>query len=130
MLTSEDNAYIDEENTDGRTVSLVVLNKKQISAYKVSVEKHAMDTDENEEAYTKLLPNAKYRITVNQENSGAEYTTWVDITNENGYIDGLTFNGFGYITITLEELEAPDGYEVDTLRKLRIYSGISTGRMK
>lgn len=130
MLSSEDNAYIDEGNTTGRTISLVVQNRKVLSEYKVSVEKHAMDTDDDEGAYSKLLAGAKFRINVNQENSGVESTTWLDVTDENGYIDGLTFNGFGYITITLEEVEAPEGYELNTLKKLRIYRDQNTGEIE
>lgn len=129
LLTSEDNCYIDSINVDGRTIPLVVQNRKQIEGYTVYVEKHAMDTDEDTEAYGRTLQGAKYRITVEQQYNGEQYTTWTDVTNEEGLIRGLTFNGYGYITITLEELEAPEGYELDTTRFLRIYRNPDTGEM-
>ena len=98
--------------------------------YTVYVEKRAMDTDLDEEAYNKLLMGAKYKITVNQEDAGDEYTTWTDVTDENGLIEGLTFSGYGYITITLEELDAPDGYQIDSLRKIRLYRDKNTGKVE
>lgn len=129
LLSSEDNCYIDEEKTTGRNIALVIQNRKEITGYRVDVEKHAMDTDEDEAAYGRTLPGAKFRITVEQQYNGAQYTSWVDVTNEEGLIKGLTFNGFGYITITIEELEAPEGYEVDTLKYVRIYRNPDTGEM-
>ena len=108
ILLPEQN-FKDIEKTKDRTITINVYNTKILNGYTVYVEKHAMDTDEDEGAYGQVLPGAKFRITVHQENSGVEYTTWTDTTNEEGMINGLTFNGFGYITITLEELVAPDG---------------------
>ena len=89
-----------------------------------------MDTDEDEGAYGTTLPGAKFKITVHQENSGVEYTTWTDTTNEDGFIDGLTFNGFGYITITLEELVAPDGYNVQEISHIRLLRDADTGEIE
>lgn len=129
LLSSEDNCYIDEEETTGRNIALVVQNRKEISGYRVNVEKHAMDTDEDEDAYGRTLPGAKFRITVEQQYNGTQHTSWVDVTNENGLIQGLTFNGFGYITITIEELEAPEGYQANTLKYIRIYRNPDTGEM-
>lgn len=130
LLSSQDNANISVEKTKDRTIALNVYNSKVLSGYTVYVEKHAMDTDIDEEAYDRLLSGAKYRITVNQEDAGVEYTTWTDITDENGVIEGLTFNGYGYITITLEELNAPDGYAIDSLRKIRLYRDSETGKIE
>lgn len=127
ILSSEDNCYIDEENTTGRTIAIVVQNRKELAGYRIDVEKHAMDTDEDEFAYSKLLPNAKYRITVEQQFGGPASTSWVDITDENGLIKGLTFNGYGYINVTIEELEAPEGYKIDTLKYFKLYRNINTG---
>lgn len=129
LLSSEDNAYIDEQNTSGRNIALVVQNRKEIAGYRVDVEKHAMDTDEDKNAYGKTLPGAKFRITVEQQYNGAQYTSWTSITDQDGLIKGLTFSGFGYITITIEEIEAPEGYEEDTLRHVRIYRDPDTGEM-
>lgn len=130
ILTSENNVSIDTEKTKGRNIVLTVQNRKELSGYKVNVEKHAMDTDEDEGAYGTTLPGAKFKITVHQENSGVEYTTWTDTTNEDGFIDGLTFNGFGYITITLEELVAPDGYNVQEISHIRLLRDADTGEIE
>ena len=45
-----------------------------------------MDTEIDEEAYNRVLAGAKYKITVNQEEAGIEYTTWTDVTDEDGII--------------------------------------------
>ena len=127
QLSSEDNCNINKENTNGRNISVVVQNRKQLTSYKVYVEKHTMDTEEDTTAYSKLLSNAKYRITVEQQYNEPRYTTWTDVTDNDGLIKGLTFNGFGYITITLEELKAPEGYELDTLRYFKLYRDPNTG---
>ena len=130
ILSSQDNASISIEKTKGRNITLKVYNSKVLSGYTVYVEKHSMDTDIDENAYNRVLAGAKYKITVNQEDAGIEYTTWTDVTDENGIIEGLTFNGYGYITITLEELDAPDGYAIDTLRKIRLYRDSETGKIE
>ena len=130
LLSSQDNASISIEKTNGRNITINVYNSKVLNGYTVYVEKHAMDTDIDEEAYNRVLSGAKYKIIVNQEDAGTEYTTWTDVTDENGIIEGLTFNGYGYITITLEELDAPDGYAIDTLRKIRLYRDLNTGKIE
>ena len=130
LLSSQNNVSISEEKTEARTITLNVHNIKELMGYTVYVEKRAMDTDLDEEAYNKLLMGAKYKITVNQEDAGVEYTTWTDVTDENGLIEGLTFSGYGYITITLEELDAPDGYQIDSLRKIRLYRDKNTGKVE
>ena len=130
ILSSQDNASISIEKTKGRNITLKVYNSKVLSGYTVYIEKHSMDTDIDENAYNRVLAGAKYKITVNQEDAGIEYTTWTDVTDENGIIEGLTFNGYGYITITLEELDAPDGYAIDTLRKIRLYRDSETGKIE
>ena len=130
ILTSEDNAYIDEDKTTGRSIALIVQNRKELAGYRVDVEKHAMDTDEDEEAYlSKTLPGAKFKITVEQQN-GIKNTSWVDITDANGLIKGLTFDGTGYITVTIEELEAPEGYTLDTTKFFRLYRDPNTGEIE
>lgn len=130
LLSSENYVSIDEEKTSGRMICLTVQNRRELAGYTIFIEKHAMDTDEDENAYSQLLSGAKYKITVHQEDCGIEYTTWTDTTDGNGLIHGLTFNGTGYITITLEELVAPDGYNIDTLRKIRLYRDADTGHIE
>lgn len=130
LLSSQDNASISIEKTKDRTITINVYNTKILNGYTVYVEKHAMDTEIDEEAYNRVLAGAKYKITVNQEEAGVEYTTWTDVTDEDGIIRGLTFNGYGYITITLEELEAPDGFAIDSLRQIRLYRDANTGKIE
>ena len=130
LLTSENYVNINESEEKGRTISLTVQNRKQLQGYTIYVEKHAKDTDTDEDAYGKLLPGAKYKVTVNQENSGVQYTTWTGVTDENGLIEGITLDGYGYITVTLEELSSPDGYRIDTLRKIRLYRDENTGEIE
>lgn len=61
ILTSENNVSIDTEKTKGRNIVLTVQNRKELSGYKVNVEKHAMDTDDNEDAYGTTLPGANLK---------------------------------------------------------------------
>lgn len=130
-LSSEDNISIDYEKAIGkREIDLNVYNKKFIGDYKTFIEKHATDTDEEQNKYGVLLPGAKYHIIINQEDSGTESIEWTAITDENGLIEvPYTLNGFGYITITIEELEAPEGYKTDTARTLRLYRNKDTGEI-
>jgi len=131
LLSSEDFTTIEETKTQGRTISLVVKNKRELGSYTIFVEKHAMDTDEDEGGYGRLLPGAKYKITVEEKNATTEtkVTTWTDVTDENGLIRGIPCNGFGYITITLEELFAPDGYKVADPSIYKIYRDKNTGEV-
>mgnify|MGYP004580602729 CR=1 FL=1 len=131
MLSSEDNAYINEENTTKRTIALVVRNKKDIENYVIYVEKHAKDTDEDEDAYQRKLPNAKYQITVNQQYGAPKTVSWVDVTDENGEIRSAPFNGYGYISAQIKELEAPEGYELDEgVKYVSLYRNQDTGEFK
>ena len=131
MLSSEDNGYIDEEKTTGRNIALVVRNKKEIENYVIYVEKHAKDTDEDEDAYQRKLPNAKYQITVNQQYGAPKTISWVDVTDENGEIRSAPFNGYGYISAQIRELEAPEGYEVDDgVKYVSLYRNQDTGEFK
>ena len=139
LLTSEDYVSINEDkdesenkayNTKSRTISLTVHNRKQLDGYTFMIEKHAKDTNEDQDAYGILLSGAKYKVEVHQENSGKEYTTWTGTTDENGLIRGITLDGFGYITVTIEELSAPDGYRNDSIRKARFYRNEDTGEIE
>ena len=131
MLSSEDNAYINEEKTTKRTIALVVRNKKDIENYVIYVEKHAKDTDEDEDAYQRKLPNAKYQITVNQQYGAPKTISWVDVTDENGEIRSAPFSGYGYISAQIKELEAPEGYELDEgVKYVSLYRNQDTGEFK
>lgn len=131
-LSSEDNIRIDYDKTQGsRDIYLNVYNRKFIGDYKVLIEKHALDTDEDENAYGILLPGAKYQIIVNQEDSGAQTVEWTAITDDNGLIEmPYTLNGFGYITVTIKELEAPEGYKLDDVKTLKLYRNKETGEFE
>lgn len=130
-LSSENNILIDYEKTvGGRIIYLTVNNIRDIKDYKIFIEKHANDTDE-ENMYGILLPGAKYHIIVNQEDNGINMVEWTAVTDENGMIElPYTFDGTGYITITLEELEAPEGYKVDSAQTLRLRRDRNTGRFE
>lgn len=108
MLTSEDNAYIKEEETGGRKISLVVQNKKDIKGYKVNIEKHAQDTDDDLYAYNKTLPGAVFKIKVEEQQGDGD--EWTGITDQNGLIKGPALIGTGKIKITAIEQKAPEGY--------------------
>lgn len=108
MLTSEDNAYIKEEETGGRKISLVVQDKKDIKGYKVNIEKHAMDTDDDVYAYDRTLPGAIFKIKVEEKQGDGD--EWTGITDEDGLIKGSSLTGTGKIKIIAIEQKAPDGY--------------------
>ena len=128
LLSSEDNCYIDEEKTTRRNIAITVMNKKELETYTVYVEKRAKDTEDNLNAYGIRLPGAKYQITVEQQFNGATTTTWVDVTDDiNGLIKGPTFDGYGRIKISIEELEAPEGYKAEPLKFIEIYRNPETG---
>lgn len=110
LLTSNDNALIVEEETKDRTISLEITNNKIINGYRIFIEKHAMDTDDDELAYGRVLPGARFQVEVNQEKDGVAYSKHIDVTNDEGQIRLPALNGFGYITVVAEELNAPEGY--------------------
>ena len=134
MLSSDTYTVIDENNTDKKEIYLNVYNKKRKiipEGYRIILEKHTLDTDEDKNAYERLLTGAKYKITVVQENSGTYKTEWQDTTNNDGLIIRQNvFRGIGYIDITIEELEAPAGYKKDQIRTIRLYKDEKTGRIE
>lgn len=94
-----------------RILQLEINNSKEPKDYRIQIGKYHEDT-----TYPYLLPGAKYEITVAQEHGKAS-TTWVDITDENGIILSPYFNGYGDIEISIKELEAPEGFELDNVTK-------------
>ncbi len=94
-----------------RILQLEINNSKEPKDYRIQIGKYHEDT-----TYPYLLPGAKYEITVSQEH-GKAVTTWVDITDENGIILSPYFNGYGDIEISIKELEAPEGFELDNITK-------------
>ncbi len=130
-LSSEDNITIDYSKTEGgKNIYLEVYNRRIISDYRIFVEKHAQDTDE-ENMYGKLLTGAKYHIIINQQNSGVEMIEWTATTNRDGLIEiPYILDGVGYITITIEELQAPEGYKEDDVRILKLFRNINTGEFE
>ena len=131
ILTSESLVSIDENQTKGKEIYLNVLNKKHIpQGYTITLEKRALDTDDDENAYGTKLEGAKYKITVDQENvAGENPISWEGITDKDGWIVGnKLLKGTGYITITIEEEEAPDGYQKDaTVKTFKGYRDPDTG---
>lgn len=130
ILSSEDNAYLDIENTGGRTISLIVVNRKTIAGYRIDVEKHAMDTDDDKSAYGKLLPGADFRVTVTQEFNDTNKVEWEGTTDKDGLIEGKILNGVGYINVTIEELGAPIGYTLGGIKSFKFYRNPDTGEFE
>lgn len=114
LLTSEDNALIVEPETKDRFISLEITNYRTINGYRLFVEKHAMDTDDDELAYGTTLPGAKFRITIEQQ-VGKEHSEWIEVTDDKGQIKLPALNGYGFISVVIEELEAPEGYTVSEI---------------
>ncbi len=130
-LSSEEYVRIDDEKTiGGRIIYLTVKDRKTVGDYKVVLEKHAMDTDDDKNAYGTVIQGAKYEITVRQEQHGVENTTWKGTTDENGQIDGIPLDGYGFITVTIEELQAPDGYKLEDTKTIRLYRDRDTGKVE
>lgn len=129
ILSSEDNAYLDVKNTGGRTISLIVVNRKTIGGYRIDVEKHAMDTDDDRYAYGRLLPGAEFKITVTQQYNDLD-KEWTGITDNNGLIEGKILNGYGYIDATIEEINAPPGYTIGGIKHFRFYRNPDTGEFE
>lgn len=92
--------------------------------YQIQIGKYHVDA-----SYPYLIPGAKYEITVTQE-YGKQTTTWVDITDENGVITSPYFSGHGLIEVAIKELEAPEGYKLDSItRTTRFIRNEVTQRM-
>ena len=105
---------------DGRTVYTSIENIKE-HTYNIVLGKYT-EADLLQEDGSIIKPSemvtepylkegAEYKITVKEEN-GEEYT-WIDTTNDEGKITSKDFKGFGKIEVTIEEISAPDGYELD-----------------
>ena len=118
-----------EEGTKNKSLFVKVRNPGEIPNYKVQLEKHTVETYKNTETYDKLLEGAAYKITVHQEETGQEYTTFTGITNEFGLIDipDQYFDGTGDITIIAEETMAPSGYDIANQSVLRLNRDPNTG---
>ncbi len=123
-------AYIDILNwTDvvdsfkgGRDISISVLNTPIVGDYQVVLEKHDIDDG----LYPDLIPGAEYEITVSEQ--FGETKTWTAITNQEGKIASSYFNGYGTINITIKELSAPPGYELDPAPKyITVFRNKDTG---
>ena len=110
-----------------RILQLIVNNTRESleNDYQIKVEKHHSSPE-----YPANIPGVMYEITVMQE-YGKETTTWTDITNEEGIIVSPYFSGYGYITVELREISAPEGYEIDNkVKTTRFYRYQKSGEMK
>lgn len=107
-----------------KILQMEIKNFKEPSDYRIQIGKYHEDT-----TYPNLIPGAKYEITVKQEYGKAE-TTWTDITDEKGIIISPYFSGYGWIEISITELEAPEGYKIDELtRTTRMQRDESSGKI-
>lgn len=112
-------AYIDVLNWEDivnsfrgtKDIRIPILNAPIIQDYQVILEKHDIDDG----LYPELIPGAEYEITVAEQ--FGETKTWTAITNSEGKIHSTYFNGYGTINITIKEISAPVGYELDPIEK-------------
>ena len=112
-------AYIDILNWEDivnsfngtKDIRIPILNTPIIQDYQVILEKHDIDDG----LYPDLIPGAEYEITVAEQ--FGETKTWTAITNSEGKIYSTYFSGYGTINITIREITAPVGYELDPLPK-------------
>lgn len=134
MLSSESVAYIDEDKTNGKELYINVLNKKHIpDGFYVTLEKRALDTEEDNDAYNNKLEGAVYKITVTQEDVDVDHKVieWTGTTNEDGWIlHNELFKGTGDLTIEIEELQAPDGYKASTKKTITGHRDPDTGKIE
>lgn len=134
LLSCKDTVTI-EPSTGGKQIYLTVQNKpKNLLNYKVQLEKWTSDVNSEGVTINRKLKGAKYKITVEQEDSGATAKKEITgTTNELGLIDvpDLQFSGVGKVTITAVEEEAPVGYELDSNPKiLKLYRNPFTGNFE
>ena len=154
ILSSQDNCYIYDEGTSaeinksaqsatnegksnqinldttvigGRTISLVVQNKITINNYRVYVEAHAKDTDDDTQVWGQLIPGATYKITVHEAQTGNKIS-WTETTDANGLIKSPVFSATGNIAITLQLMDTPEGYQNGKLDYINIRRNIDTGK--
>lgn len=99
-----------------KILQLQISNKaesaNQDGKYQVLLEKHHID----DSSYPYFIPGVTFEISVSQEYGKAQ-TTWIDTTDENGIIMSPTFEGYGYITITIREIATIDGFKLDAQPK-------------
>ena len=92
--------------------------------YQIKIEKHHESS-----SYPYYIPGVTYQITVTQE-YGKNTTTWTDITNDDGVIISPYFSGYGYITVEITEISAPEGYKVDNVtRTAKFYRNENSKRI-
>lgn len=94
-----------------RDIRIPILNTPIVEDYQIVLEKHDIDDG----LYPDLIPGAEYEITVAEQ--FGETKTWTAITNSQGKIYSTYFNGYGTINITIKEIDAPVGYELDPIPK-------------
>ena len=116
----------------GKVIYLTVKNRRTIPDYKVQVEKHIIDNGIEKTDFSRILPGATYKVIVHQEDGGKEYTKFTATTDSYGLIDipDQYFTATGNITVTIQEIIAPDGYELNgTPQVLKFYRDPLTGNM-
>ncbi len=126
ILSNEDVTEITEDGKGTKELSIKVKNikKPNNAGYKVALRKHSIENGE----YDYLIPGAKYQIIVNEEYGTQKI--WEAVTNDDGVIESQVFTGYGRINVRYRELEAPEGYKLDSNEyELEFLRDKSTGYM-
>ena len=123
-VTGSDNATVEEDGSGINTVKINIENSKIQGSYNLKIVKNDEDNPD------KKLENAKFKITIKEEDSilpSEEYTT-----DKNGEIilskpikkDNMIIN------INIEEIEAPEGYEIILNKPIEVElkTGIKDGK--
>ena len=141
ILSSQDNCYIYDEGTasekdgialdltEGRTISIVVQNRATINNYRVYIEAHAKDTDDDTQKWGQLIPGATYQIEVLEKQTGNK-VSWAETTDDNGLIKSPVFSATGNISVTIQLLKTPEGYQSGKLDYINIPRDVDTGKFQ
>lgn len=125
LLSSEQYANI-ETKTQGKEIYVTIRNPLNVLKYQVQIWSHDDDTEYDPDGFGRLLPNVAYKVLIHQEDAVSperEYIEYVGRTDSDGVlIVPELLNGFGFITISIEQMDAPAGYLLDnTVRQVRVY---------
>lgn len=100
-----------------KILQLEVSNKEESpndnNGYQVVIEKHHIYND----LYPEFIPGVTFEIKVTQEYGKAE-TSWIDTTDDTGYIKSPYFDGYGNITVEIKEIATIDGFKLDAQTKI------------
>ena len=104
----------EEGSLPDRIIRLKAIDEDE--SYRVVIEKHhELDPD-----YPNYISNVVFDITVEEEYG--ETRTWEATTDENGLITSDKFNGYGTITVTIQEKSTPGNYKLKTEKETLVFT--------